>query len=400
VEKSRRRRNEVVEEGPQFISSSLITILLPSPIMTSNPTQHKAAFIPEKFAVKSEVRNRDTPKPKDDEVLIKIKATAINPVDWKIRDWGFMVEDYPAIVGSDAAGEIISTGSKVTNVKVGDRVGFQGILGKNDSATFQQYCVMSSDLVGILPSSISYEQAAGVSLASIAVISAFYHEAGADIKPRPWQAGGDKAGNGKSIVIIGGSSSVGQYAIQLAKLSGFSNIVTASSKQHHDHLENLGAHVVLDRNSAKPEDYAEASKAYPLGIALDAISTPESGTLAVQILAAANPNGAPSNAGVENSTMIHLLDVPDEVKQEAGKIPNAKIRLTNTWGISSSPHLRNTSVEFYKALFGNDGYLAKDQIKPNKPLVVKGGLAALDEALAKNKEGVSGVKVVILPNEE
>lgn len=395
-------------------------------IMSTVPTHHKAAYLPKKGPVATEVRDRDTPKvskrererlvsrpvrlnakicvtipqPKDDEVLIKVTAAAINPVDWKIRDWGIFVDEFPAIVGSDAAGVIVKAGSSVQNVKEGDRVTFQGIIKTPDSSTFQQYVVMPAELVGLLPESISDEQGAGVCLASMAVVAAFYHEDGVDIKPHPWEEGGDKAGEGKSIVIVGGSSSVGQYAIQLAKLSGFSNIVTASSASHHDHLKKLGAHNVLDRNSAKPADYADACKAYPLGTALDSISTAETGVLAVEILAAANPNGVPSSAGVQQSTVIHLLDVKDEMKEAAQKVGNANIRLTNVWGVGSAPHLRSTAAAFMKALGGPDGYLAKGQMTPNRPIVVKGGLASLDEALKKNKDGVSGEKVVILPNEE
>jgi NADPH:quinone reductase-like Zn-dependent oxidoreductase len=333
-------------------------------------------------------------------VLIKVTAAAINPVDWKIRDWGIFVDEYPAIVGSDAAGVIVQTGSNVKNVKEGDRVTFQGIINIPDSSTFQQYVTLPAELVGVLPDSVSDEEGAGICLASMAVIASFYHEDGVDIKPRPWEKGGNKAGEGKSIVIVGGSSSVGQYAIQLARLSGFSNIVTASSAKHHDHLKKLGAHAVLDRKNATPEDYAKACKGYPLGTALNSISTAETGVLAVEILAAANPNGAPSNAGVGQSTVIHLLDVTPEMKEAAQKAGNANIRLTNVWGIGSAPHLRSTSTAFMKALSGPEGYLAKGQMIPNKPLVVKGGLAALDEALEKNKTGVSGEKVVILPNEE
>jgi NADPH:quinone reductase-like Zn-dependent oxidoreductase len=337
-------------------------------------------------------------QPKEGEVLIKVTSTAINPVDWKIRDTGIFVEEWPTILGSDAAGEIADVGANVHHFEQGDRVFFQGIIGRLDSCTFQQYVTMPAELVAHTPAAISDDEAAGVSLASVAVVAAFYHKDGLDIQPHPWQGGGDKAGKGKSIVILGGSSSVGQYAIQLARLSGFSNIVTASSPAHHQKLKELGATVILDRNTSSPSDYVEAAKSHPLGAVLDSISAAETGIEGVRILQAANPNGVPSDAGLAQSTLIHLIHVKDEIYEAAKEKGKAEILVKVTWGVGSSPHLRATAVEFTKALSGDDGYLSKGIIRPNEPLVIKGGLDNLEAALEKNKAGVSGQKVVIRPN--
>lgn len=326
-------------------------------------------------------------------------ATAINPVDWKIRDWGMFIEEYPAVVGSDAAGEVVAAGKDVQGFQAGDRVFFQGILGKEAHSTFQQYVTMHAELVGHTPKSVTDEEAAGVCLAIMAVLAAFYHADGLDIQPHPWQKGGDQAGKGKSIVVLGGSSSVGQYAIQLARLSGFSTIVTGSSPAHHELLKSFGATAVLDRNTATPSDYAQAASVHPLGAVLDSVSSPETGVEAVKVLAAANPNGVPAAAGLPQSTMIHLLGIPDEVAEAARALPKANVATKNVWGLGSGPHLRPTAVEFMKALSGEHGYLATGAIRPNRPLVVEGGLASLEEALAKNKKGVSGRKLVIRPNE-
>lgn len=344
-------------------------------------------------------------QPGPDEVLIKVTAAAINPVDWKIRDYEMFVNDFPAIVGTDAAGLVVQVGSNVKNLKVGNRVLFQGIIGKNDYSTLQQYTLMPAELVGLLPKSISEEEGASVCLAGMAVIASFYHKDGIDVQPHPWQSGGKEAGKGQSIVIIGGSSSVGQYAIQLASLSGFSNIITASSPNHHQHLQELGAHVVLDRNNAKPEDYAKAAGSFPLLAALDSISSSETGILAIEILQAANPPPSQSASSKQQQqqqqpTMIHLLDPGQEIKDAAKAKGKTPINVKNVWGIGSAPHLRPVAVEFMKALSGEDGYLAKGNIKPNRPLVIKGGLYGVEEALIKNKEGISGQKLIVKPHEE
>ncbi|MCO5565655.1 hypothetical protein L7F22_019329 [Adiantum nelumboides] len=291
--------------------------------MSNVPQQHKAAVLP-KAGAQLEVQDWKTHSIKDDEVLIKVTATAINPVDWKIRDWGIFNDNYPSIIGSDASGEITKAGKDVKNVKVGDRVFFQGIINTIEGATFQQYTKMPAALVGITPSNIKDEEAAGVGLASVAVIVGLYNQTGLNIKPAPWEQGGNQAGKGKSIVILGGSSSVGQYAIQLARLSGFETIVTGSSSVHHDYLKKLGATVTLDRKTAKPEDYAKAatSNGHAFAIVYDSIAIKESHIEAVQILQSANIKGsqAAAKSGLKTSTVATVYTFEDSVAEEVKKV--------------------------------------------------------------------------------
>ncbi|TGJ78282.1 hypothetical protein E0Z10_g10482, partial [Xylaria hypoxylon] len=136
------------------------------------PTTFKAAVVPEAGAQHS-IEDRELSPLQPDEVAIKITATAINPVDWKIRDYRVPLDGFPAVLGSDAAGEVAAVGSAVTDFAIGDRVFFQGIVGKYDSSTFQQYCKMPARLLAKTPRDISDEQAAGISLATIAVVTGF-----------------------------------------------------------------------------------------------------------------------------------------------------------------------------------------------------------------------------------
>lgn len=159
---------------------------------------------------RSTLTSRPTPTPTASQVLIDITAASINPVDWKIRDGVFPLP-LPTITGSDAAGLVSAVGSDVKNFKVGERVYFQGILGKQDHCTFQQKVVMDEKLVSKTPANISDEEASGIQLASMAAVVGLYDPSGeVEIKPAPWEKGGDKAGEGQAIVVLGGSSSVGQ----------------------------------------------------------------------------------------------------------------------------------------------------------------------------------------------
>ncbi|RMZ44948.1 putative secondary metabolism biosynthetic enzyme [Aspergillus flavus] len=333
------------------------------------------------------VSNRSLQPLESGEVAIKITATAVNPVDWKIRDYNFFIKEYPAVLGSDAAGEIVAVGADVSNFAVGDRVFFQGIIGRYDSSTFQQYCKMPAALVSKTPSNISDDQAAGISLATVAVVTAFYDKSGQGLTP-PWDPNGPQVGNGKAIVIIGGASSVGQYAIQLAKLSGFEKIVTNASAQNHEWLKKLGAHVVLDRAPSSPEDFKAAIGGLPLEFVFDAISVKETQALGVGIVQA-----------TKGADKIVTVQGADSDAIALGQSKEPKVAVKQVLGLGSSPALRYLSEPLVKHLGGEDGYIAKNVFVPNRVHLVEGGLNTVEQALAKNKEGVSGEKVVFRPNE-
>lgn len=139
----------------------------------SVPTTFKAAILPEQGA-RHVIVDRSLPDLASGEIAIRITATAINPVDWKMRDTGVFIPEYPAIFGSDAAGTVAAVGPDVSDFQPGDRVFFQGILGVYDSCTFQQYCKMPAVLVSKTPKNVSDDQAAGVQLALIAALVALY----------------------------------------------------------------------------------------------------------------------------------------------------------------------------------------------------------------------------------
>lgn len=352
----------------------------------SVPSKFKAAVVPEPGA-QHVVSDRELSPLSAGEVAIKITATAINPVDWKIRDYKVFIKDYPAVLGSDAAGTIAALGPDVAGFAVGDRVFFQGIIGNYDASTFQQYCKMPASLVAKTPQNISDDQAAGVSLATVAVLTGYYDTTGHGL-PAPWDANGQEAGKGKAIVVLGGSSSVGQYAIQLAKISGFEKIITNSSAKHADHLKGLGADVVLDRsvqNSA--DDVKAAVGGLPLAFVFDAISDKDTQILGVQILNATKTEG---------SHVITVQAVNAEAK-ELGQTQETKVDVKQVLGLGSSPKLRYLSEPLARELGGEEGYIAQGRFVPNRPLVVAGGLGGLEDALARNKKGVSGEKVVIRP---
>jgi NADPH:quinone reductase-like Zn-dependent oxidoreductase len=336
---------------------------------------------------------RSLPNLKPNEVGVKVTATAINPVDHKMRDNDAFIKKYPAVLGSDAAGVVVATGPDVKEFKVGDRVFFQGIIGNYDSSTFQQYCKMPAELVSKTPSKISDEEASGIMLATMAVVTAFYAEEGHGMAP-PWEKGGRNAGQGKSIVIIGGASSVGQYAIQMARLSGYERIVTNASSSNHEFLKTIGAHVILDRSASTPAALFEATGEVPLDFVFDSISAPSTQELGIQILQKAKVSGS-------HLVTVHVVvpDVPDPEAKALGQSQEPRVEIKQILGIGSSPALRHLSEPLARFLGGHDGYIAQGLFTPNRPHLVPGGLAAIEEALSLNKGGVSGKKIVIRPHD-
>lgn len=309
--------------------------------------------------------------------------------DWKIRDYKVFIEKYPAVLGSDAAGEIAAVGPEVTGLKEGDRVFFQGIIGNYDASTFQQYCKIPAALVAKTPSTITDDEAGGISLATVCATTAFYDTTGHGLAA-PWDADGEAAGKGKAIVILGGSSSVGQYAVQLAKISGFERIVTNASARHTEHLKTLGADVVLDRTTQNTaEDFKTAVGELPLAFVFDTIAGKDTQIQGVEILAATKTEG---------SHVITVQGANDDAKK-LGDAKEPKVDVKGILGMGSNPKLRYLSEPLWRHLGGEDGYIAKGRYVPNRPLVVGGGLNGLEDALAKNKQGVSGEKVVIRPFE-
>ncbi|KAG4435706.1 hypothetical protein IFR05_008792 [Cadophora sp. M221] len=365
--------------------------------MSSSTTANFKASIISLPKATTVIETRSLPPLKPDEVAIKINASAINPVDWKMQAYDEFLGSYPNVLGSDAAGTVVSTGSSVKDYTPGDRVFFQGIIGAPFSSTFQQYSIMPSPLLGKTPSSITDVQAAGISLATMAVVTALYDTLTGHGLAAPWTPNGGQVGKGRAIAIIGGSSSVGQYAIQLARLSGFEKIVTNASRANHELLKQLGASAVLDRNHASGEDFAKAVGDVPLEVVFDAISARETQILGVQILEAVKVRG--ENAELVTVNTVHPLEIDAEAIA-LGQKGDVKVGIKQVLGIGSKKELRYLSEPLMNCLGGEEGWIAKGLFRPMNVKIVEGGLRAVEEAMALNRKGVSGAKVVIRPWDE
>ncbi|KAF9223807.1 GroES-like protein [Gyrodon lividus] len=325
------------------------------------------------------VGQRDIPKPGKSQLLVKIHSASLNPVDYKVQQAGVFVDKYPAILGIDMAGVVEEIGEGVQTFAKGDKVFSHGNFS-NDQSSYQQYTTAVADFTAKIPSSLDFDHAATVPLAfDTAAVGLYSEQLGAGLTP-PWVQGGQGKYSGKPILIMGGPSSVGSYAIQLARLSGFSPIITTASSAHESHLKSLGAAECIDRRASGDELTAALNKItkQPVEIVYDAISLPETQKAAWAALA-------------QNGTLV--LTLQPVVKEDQGK----GRRAVATYG---SPHAQANQV-FCRASWSILGkWLQDGVIKPTSFEVLPNGLHGIPEGLQRMKAGqVSGKKLVAHPQE-
>ncbi|KAH9894848.1 GroES-like protein [Cubamyces lactineus] len=333
-----------------------------------------------------ELGESPVPTPGPNEVLVKIVATALNPLDWKIRGaLSFLIGSYPFVGGTDGAGIVEEIGSEVKTITKGDKILFQGWV-ENPKATFQEYCVVPAEITAKIPDNITFEEAASVPLGLATVATGLYnHDPNARTVnfPAPWEKDGTTKLAGKAAFILGGASSVGQYAIQLTKLSGFSPVITTASLHNEPLLRSLGASHVLDR-SLSPDaikfKLVELTQGKPLEFVYDAITAADTAALAYDVLA---PGGA------------LVLVLPGMLPASLRKEGDGK-KVVEVAGNVHMPENRQVGVELYAHLteWLQAGQLAERRVE------VPSGLSGIPEGLRRLENNkVSGKKLIARPQE-
>lgn len=182
--------------------------------------------------------NSPMPAFNNDDVLIRVYAAGVNPVDWKIRQ-GYMQEKMtlPLIPGWDVAGIIEEKGAAVKNLEIGDSVYARPSIFRNGA--YAEYIAVKAAEVALKPESIDYIHAAAVPLAGLTA----------------WQSIFDLARlqAGQKILIHAAAGGVGHYAVQFARWAGAHVIGTASAR-NHEFLRSMGAHETIDYTTSAFED--------------------------------------------------------------------------------------------------------------------------------------------------
>jgi zinc-binding alcohol dehydrogenase family protein len=177
------------------------------------------------------------PVPAGHDLLVRVEAVSVNPVDTKQRAPSDKLEAQPRVLGWDAAGTVAAVGPEVTLFKPGDEVYYAGDVTRQGSNSELQ--LADERVVAKKPRSMDFAQAAAIPLTAITAWEAFFERMRID------PAG---ASRGAALLIIGGAGGVGSIGVQLAKLAGLTVLATASRPETVAWVKELGADHALDHS--------------------------------------------------------------------------------------------------------------------------------------------------------
>ncbi|MDB4525689.1 zinc-binding alcohol dehydrogenase family protein [Akkermansiaceae bacterium] len=193
----------------------------------------------------AQINEIPTPAPNCHDILVKIEAIGLNPVDTKVRP---AEGDAPKTLGYDASGTVTEIGSEVTLFEKGDKVYYAGdITRPGTNAEFQ---LVDERIVATRPTSLDAAASAAIPLTALTAWEALFDRLGID-PDNPTE------NSGKSLLIIGGAGGVGSLAIQLAKLAGLTVIATASRTESSDWCLKLGADHIINHHGDMPSQLKE-----------------------------------------------------------------------------------------------------------------------------------------------
>ncbi len=188
----------------------------------------------------------EQPKIEPTQLLVKVRASSINPSDWKIRQGMFSLitgSKFPKILGFDVAGEVVEVGSQVTRFKPGDAIyGSTSFPGGG----YAEFAAIPENLAVLKPTNLSYEEAAAVPLAALTALQALRDQGNIQ--------------TGQAVLINGAAGGVGIFAVQIAKALG-AVVTGVSSTKNLDLVKSLGADRVIDYTQ---QDFAEDTAQYDI----------------------------------------------------------------------------------------------------------------------------------------
>ena len=189
----------------------------------------------------------EKPRPTDNQVLVRVRAASVNPLDltirglWLLRPFSGMRKPKDTRLGVDYAGTVEAVGKKVTNFKPGDEV-----FGGKNGAIAEYVCVLADRSVVLKPANMTFEQAASVPVAAITALQGLRDKG--------------KIRAGQKVLINGASGGVGTFAVQIAKAFG-TDVTGVCSTRNVDLVKSIGADHVIDYTR---EDFTKTNQRYDL----------------------------------------------------------------------------------------------------------------------------------------
>lgn len=242
--------------------------------MTSVDSRYMQAIVFEEFKGQPKMMARPVPKCGDREVLVRIHASGVNPVDELLRRgdgiFGTLGQQFPIIMGVDLSGTVAEVGKEVKHFKEGDPVYCHK---KGGNGTYAEYAVVSEDSLALKPKCLRHVEASAVPCAAITAYQVLVDV----LKIRP----------GDTILITGAAGGVGGFAVQIAKYLGARVIATASSEKCEFLRKEIGIEDVIDYQK---EDFVKATLSLIPG-GVDAAFTTIGGDTKIKLPGAVKDNG-------------------------------------------------------------------------------------------------------------
>ena len=181
------------------------------------------------------------PEPQPDEVLVRVYATGVLPIEWKIRQGlfhAFNPATFPYIPGSAFAGVVEEVGSLVTTFRSG-----QAVFGRSNKGTYAEYTTVSGETIALKPESLGFDEAATISGGATTAWEALFDQGGLQA--------------GQRVLILGAAGGVGSFVVQLARWKG-AQVIGTTGAANVDFVRSLGAETVVDYTSTPVEQVVHA----------------------------------------------------------------------------------------------------------------------------------------------
>lgn len=354
-----------------FLSSLSVTLLKMSNVEAVIPSK-KADIV---------VQATNIPQPGEGEVVVRVAASAVSPLERKIQQFAFMPIPYPANLGLSFAGSVESVGPGVRRLLKGDMVAVAREvpkLGDRTTGGHQRFARANVDSVAKLRSNANLAQAAAMGGNLVTAVAAFNIRSGLDRpseKPNP-------DNKSKKVLVYGGSSQLGGLAIQYVKQAGYS-VVTTSSPRNRDAVADLKPNDIVDHTAGEEAVVAELVSHGPYHTVFDSIGKPQAHSVLGKVLLENKKSGGTSIAyttGMAN-------DVPDGVQIIFESFPGL------LQGPKETEELRRWFFEQYwpAAMSGGPFELANTTLE-QVPKGLHGLQGALDRIFS-----ISGAKLIVDP---
>ncbi len=206
-----------------------------------------------------DLRCVDTPRPSPgpNELLVRVRASSVNPVDWKLASGMFrplVRTRFPFVPGFDVAGEVVERGPGAEGFAVGE--GVYARLDTPNGGASAEFCRMSLAVAARVPEQLSYEEAAAIPLAAMTALQGLRDDAGMTLQ-----------GYSGRVLVVGASGGVGTYAVQIARRAG-AEVVGVCSGRNADLVRSLGAQEIIDY-----QQEATPARLAPYDIVLDCVGS-------------------------------------------------------------------------------------------------------------------------------